>query len=383
MKKMILVEPICTGSRLLYLAKVVECFQKDASITVLIRANYKTPFFDEVMEGLDCEIIPVEADLNGEQLRNLTFGEWKKYLVKLVEYDSQCREDYDLLFMALDDYFFSFFLGGFCSFRLKRARRRFGIKYRVKFLEKPCSSFRYWALFFWTQLSCLVWNLQLIVFDETLCSKRAGVHQVAWIPDFWSGDFHTRNRGEARKKYGYSADDFVALTIGKQSERKGVSFLLKALPVVFHEIPDFKLCVHGKMDPEYKESFSKLCDQWEGRIKYHTDFVLEEELPSAYGMASVVLLTYYPAFVSTSGVLARAAASGVPVIASEHGLVGDRVHRYNMGQTFTYGNVDEFVDAIKRVKSSGSLFEKGLSEFAASCSMSTFNEKLREIISNG
>lgn len=380
MRKLVLVEPICTGSRLLYLAKVVECFQKDASITVLIRSNYKTPFFDEVMGGLNCEVIPVDADLGGDSIRNLRFWEWRKYLSKLVEYDSQCHEDYDLVFMALDDYFFSFLLGGLTSLKLRRARSRFAFKYGVNSLLNPFRSFRNTVLFFWMHLSCVVWNLQLIVFNESLKHRMVGMRRLAWVPDFWSGGFRARNRTDARKKYGYSDQDFVALTIGNQSERKGVPFLLKALPVIFNEIPNFKICVHGKMDAEYKEPFSKLCDQWEDRIKHCPEFILEEELPFAYAMADVILLPYSPVFCSTSGVLPRAAASGVPVIASEHGLIGHRVTKHEMGQTFKYGDVDSFIQSIKRIRASGGWSQSGLDEFAGMCSEAAFKETLRKII---
>lgn len=380
MRKMVFIEPICTGSRLLYLAKVVECFQDIASITVLIRSNYKTPFFDEVMEPLECKIIPVDADLNGDQIRNLTFVEWKRYLSSLVEYDSQCNEDYDLVFMALDDYFFSFLLGGLYSLKLRKARKRFAFKYGVNSLLRPCGSFRNIVLFFWMHLSCMVWNLRLIVFNESLKDRRVGMRRLAWVPDFWSGDFCARNRIEARNKYGYSNQDFVALTIGNQSERKGVPFLLKALPVVFNEIPDFKICVHGKMDSEYDEPFSELCVQWGGRIKYYPDFISEEELPYAYVMASVILLPYSPVFCSTSGVLPRAAASRVPVISSEHGLVGYRVAKYEMGQTFKYGDVESFIHAIKRIRDSGGWSQRGLDEFAGICSEAAFKETLRKIV---
>lgn len=381
MKKIVLIEPICTGSRLLYLAKTIECLQGSYSVTVFTRSNYKTPLFDEVMKGLEYEIISVEVDLGGEQIRNLSFNEWMRYIFKLRLYDRGCREEYDLIFLALDDYFFSFVLARLYFRKLRNARRCFALKYRVGALLNPLASFRNLVLFFWTHLACLLWKMKLIVFDERLEGKKVGCHQLACIPDFWSGDFSENKHDEALQKYGYSGDDFVALVIGGQDERKGFDFLMEALPLAFTTLPKFKICVHGKVKSELLEPFLILCSDWPERIKYCPEFILEEQLPFPYAMAAVVLLPYHTSFSSTSGVLPRAVASGVPVIASDHGLIGERIRKYSLGEIFKYGDIGGFVTALNNVINSPRGLSLAGNEFAVSCSESAFKSRFIEVIS--
>jgi hypothetical protein len=62
-----------------------------------------------------------------------------------------------------------------------------------------------------------------------------------------------------------------------------------------------------------------------------------------------VLMPYDVSFSSTSGVLARAAASGVPVVTGTHGLVGHRVTSFGLGATAPLDDTRAWCDAVERL----------------------------------
>ncbi len=380
MKKIVLVEPICTGSRLLFIAEFLKSVTPDFEVTILTRKDYKTEFFDEVMSSLTYKIIPVDVDLGGVNIRTLSISEFRRYMKALTLYDRNSKCEYILIFTALDDYLFSFMFNLGTTLFLRKAIRRFAFKYRVGSLLYPQKSIKNRILNLCIHISCMAWKMTLVIFDERIDTRLVGFRKVRWIPDLWSGDFGSFDKSVALEKYGYNKTDFVGLLIGGMDKRKGGDFLLNALPATFNKIPEFKFCLFGKVSPLYQEEFDRLLEQFPNKIKHFSDYLSEKELPFPYAMASVVLLPYHPSFSSTSGVLPRAAASKRPVIASDHELVGFRVNKYELGEVFKYGDIDQFISATRRVMSRNSNDINLGVEFSERSSVSSFRKYLNEII---
>jgi glycosyltransferase involved in cell wall biosynthesis len=61
-----------------------------------------------------------------------------------------------------------------------------------------------------------------------------------------------------------------------------------------------------------------------------------------------VLLTYQHDHVGSSGGLVRAAAAGVPVLSTDHGLVGVQVRRHRLGLTIDTTSAEEIRSALLR-----------------------------------
>ncbi len=379
MKKIVLVEPICTGSRLLFISEFIKSVSPEFEVTILTRKNCKTEFFDEVMKSLIYNLILVDVDLDGLSMRSLSIPELRQYMRALILYDRNSEDLYTLIFTALDDYLFSFMFNLNISLLLRKASRRLAIKYRVGSLLHPFLSLKNFILNLSIHISCFMWRMPLIVFDERLMGRRVGFRKVRWIPDLWCGDFGLFDKSVALEKYGYNKSDFVALLIGGMDRRKGGDFLLKALPIVFNEIPEFNFCLFGKVSLEYQERFTFLSAEFPDKIKHFPNYLTEEELPLPYAMSSVVLLPYHSSFSSTSGVLPRAAASKRPVIASSHELVGFRVDKYDLGEIFEYGCIDQFIDSVRRVMARSIDVNFGV-EFSEKSSIGSFGECLNEIM---
>jgi glycosyltransferase involved in cell wall biosynthesis len=382
-KSIVLVEPICRGSRLHWLWLVAKSLQDKYVIILLVREDYQSKHFSELMDGLDYELVAVPGDFGGEWLPRISAMQWWAYLKKLREFDRAQDDSYQVVFMALDDYLESFFLCGWSRFLFRNVSKVWTVKYRVDCLRVPLKNMRQWIIGRVMHQACRIWKINTIVLDERLKKLKIGGQTVNWLPDPWFGEFSPNLQDVARAKSPFAVNDFVALLIGRQDIRKGFSFMLDAIPPALESIPNLKIYVCGKIDEDHLAGFKQIIDRFGSeRIHHDPEYISEEDLPLAYATASVVLMPYAPFFTSTSGVLPRAAASGVPVLASEHGLVGDRVRRYPLGMTFKYGDLDGFLTALRAVSRNGyaEQVQVGCAAFARSCSEKAFMEAVQDLI---
>lgn len=390
--KIVLIEPICRGSRLQILENTINAIKsKYEKIVLITRPDYNTEHFKELMNShLDCiEIITTKIDLKGAWIRNLKVKELFSYfhtLNKLLK-----REKFDVVvLMALDDYLLSFFVLVLYFRFITRKVRLYGFKYRVEYSIKSFRkrNLRENILNAVTKFSVYISNLRLITFDERLNNIQIGKYNVSTLPDPWFGDYKInkfKNRKHLGKHLGIDDEDFVVMTIGRQDERKGFPFLMESIDNILSISDKVKLLIVGKIDEKYSKHFAeKIKFYGQERIIHFSDFIPEEELPKVFSIPDVILLPYSKSFTSSSGVLARASASGCPVLTTAHGLVGFRVKKWGLGRTFDYGNKEEFIRGIeyffKHRETIKETYSKNLWAFALSCSLEAFKKKLSNII---
>ena len=380
-RTIVLVEPICRGSRLQMLYFVTVALQDRYNVIIFSREDCETAHFIELMSGLHYELRKVSGDFDGEWLPHLFIRDWRRYIVALRLFDQETIDSYDLFFMALDDYFQSFTCLMFSVFTFRNIERCLTIKYRVSCLTASFWNIREWGIGLLMRLFCRLWRIQTIILDERLEGMSVGGRKVLWLPDPWLGDFSKNRFQQGRELLNYNPNDFVALVIGKQDARKGFPFLLNVLPDTLNLFSDIQVCVCGKIDWKYREAFFQLQLDFKGRIKHIDEFIPEQQLPAIFAMASVVLMPYAPFFTSSSGVLPRAAASEVPVISTEHGLVGERVRRYDLGERFPYGDQKKFLEALMRLKMrlESKEFKQGCKVFSTISSKEAFENQIKNI----
>ncbi len=382
-RSLVLVEPVCRGSRLHWLWLVSKALQHKYAITVMVREDYLSDHFRELMSDLSCKVISIPGNFEGQWFPKISVFQWWAYISALLEFDRKQDKPYGIFFMALDDYLISFFLLGWSRWRFRKLNRVWTVKYRVECLTVGIHNFRQWVIGFVMRYACRIWKIKTIILDERLQNLSVGGIEVSWLPDPWFGNFNLNRSMDARAGSRFGVDDFMALIIGRQDERKGFPFLLEALPLALKELPELKILVCGKIEDSLIRNFKQLVSQFgSDRIMHDPQFISEEDLPDTYASASVVLMPYAPFFTSTSGVLSRASASGVPVVASEHGLVGERVRRYPLGKTFRYGDVGGFIDCLRDIRNDGysESVQAGCTEFASSCSEEAFIKSVRDLI---
>lgn len=380
----VLVEPICRGSRLQILANTLSALRGHADVILVTRRDYQTPHFHELVDsvGLTPRIVAVETDLGGAWMKNLSTAEFGLFVQALEKIDQELAalERYSLVFMALDDYLKAYSAAALkLRFSLPRAVIRC-IKYRVEYLFHlgAGARFRGVVLRAMTQWAVRASGAQLVAFDERLTPDT--IPGAGLLPDPWFGPFSPEVREQGRALLGVGPTDFVLLSLGRQDRRKGIDFLIASFPELARE-RNVRLAVVGTISPEFSEAFEDMKRRFQDRIVHVNGFVAEADLPKYFSAADAFLLPYSADFTATSGTLARAAASGVPVLATNHGLVGYRVKAYGLGATFKVGDTDSFIKALRQLQSRTAgeqdATRAGALRFAESCSLPRFEASMR------
>ncbi|NQU10440.1 glycosyltransferase [bacterium] len=382
-RPLVLVEPLARGSRLQVAANAIDALRGRRPLVLVTRADYETDHFRELLpaDPSTLQVVTAATDLGGAWTKILTAAEFRAFLAVLERLGTEHPDDYDLIFMALDDYLAVFARAGLTWRRRLKPRRVIGFKYRVDYLLPGPVAVRPRALRWLTHAALRWWHAELCVLDERLGGATAGAGPVHVLPDPWFGDFSPAHRSAARERYGWATDQFVVLALGRQDERKGFPLIMDAIPPLLTQSPNLALWVVGPVVDRLRSKWQQVRAQLgQGHIRHREDFVPDSELPLVLAAADAVLLPYAPWFTSSSGVLARAAAAGVPVVAAQHGLIGYHVERWQLGELFPTGSVPEFQVAISRLQHQrGSFDPSGLAAFAASCRLDVFQESWRRM----
>jgi glycosyltransferase involved in cell wall biosynthesis len=181
----------------------------------------------------------------------------------------------------------------------------------------------------------------LLVMDERVYAKPA-IHKkynLAFLPEPWEGEFGKISKNDSRNMVGLPKDEFLFLLIGKQNKRKGLVELLKAIKYDLSILNKSKFLIYGRIEDEIKTEVATLMKELpKDKVILNETFIDENELAYYYNGCDCILLPYAKSFQFTSGVLTRATASKVPVIASDHGVIGYRVKTNKLGFTYKSGN---------------------------------------------
>lgn len=165
----------------------------------------------------------------------------------------------------------------------------------------------------------------------------AGRVQVTHLPDPIEFQPAPPQRVAAlRQQLGIESQRRIALFFGFLEERKGLYPLLEALtllPVATQE--RFCLLLVGQIASKEVEKLTKriaeLTQQTAIQLIMYDQFAPEAEVPAYFQMADFVLAPYQR-HIGSSGILLWAAAAGKPVLASDYGLMGELVRRYQLGR---------------------------------------------------
>lgn len=193
------------------------------------------------------------------------------------------------------------------------------IRYRVEDLL-PDSLIRVRAKKMIGVLPLNVFKARTLIFDERVPQ---GTRRDV-IVDPWDGPFRPLSDSVR------SATPTV-LMVGRQDSRKGFDIAARALILLHGTGRHFKVRVVGEVAPALKNELVLLEATFGPLFSQETRYMTDENLAEEFRQAKVVLMPYAPTFLGTSGVLARAAASGVPVVGPSTGLVGFRIRKHRLG----------------------------------------------------
>lgn len=386
-RTVILIEPLLRGSRLQLVANFLSALSGRARVILVTRKDYQSPHFSELIvdAGLLPEVVTVDSDLGGAWMRNLTREECELFVAEVAELVRELDardESANFVFMALDDYLVAYLHHARTLRRIMRAHQLFCLKYRVEYLFKLNPGYRLRSVV----LRALTWaalrlsGARLLAFDERL-------HEGRWIagvlPDPWFGDFSAEHRDRGRCMLGVAEDAFLLLSLGKQDTRKGFDFVLSVIPDLMKRV-GVVLAIVGRIDKPFESAFNEAKLAYPGRIVHVDAFVPESDLPAYFSSADSFLLPYSRDFTATSGTLCRAAASGVGVLATAHGLVGHRVTKDGLGATFACGDSAGFLATLDSLRAESAAEKHArkdrAADFAKRMSLPVFERAVRRFL---
>ena len=145
---------------------------------------------------------------------------------------------------------------------------------------------------------------------------------------------HTKQ--EARKLLGLPLDRTIYVHLGSDERRKGLLDTLKVMDEMDTHPP---LLIRAGKLKKHTSKHKTLIDRLVASKKLLclNEWITEETFDLVMQAADYVLLPYQ-SFPDSSGILSRAIGHQIPVIASDYGLIGERVNKYGCG--YIYPNRD-------------------------------------------
>ncbi|MFX1466202.1 MAG: glycosyltransferase family 4 protein [Promethearchaeota archaeon] len=151
-----------------------------------------------------------------------------------------------------------------------------------------------------------------------------------------------------RKKYNCNGDP-ILLTVCRLVERKGIRYLIDALPSIRKEFPKIQLVIIGD-GPETNALMTQAKQLGVMNSIIFCGTVPDTELPYFYAIADVFIL---PSIIDSKGdteglgvVMLEAMASGVPVIASSVGGIPEALNYGEAGILIKQKNPKQIIDAV-------------------------------------
>ena len=157
-------------------------------------------------------------------------------------------------------------------------------------------------------------------------------------------------KSAARRQLGIPSSARLILAFGHLTARKGVLIAMRAM--AREDCPKHVcLLLAGSQDNEV-ESFlaGPVAAQLlaEGRLHLRPGFVPEESVPTLLSAADAMWIGY-TGFYTMSNMLVLAARHGLPILASNQGVIGWLASRHNLGLIVDPQSQDSVADALRKV----------------------------------
>ncbi len=178
----------------------------------------------------------------------------------------------------------------------------------------------------------------ITVIDEcfltyTQQSRHKEYQKIQFVPDV--GElFGNESRELARNELNLQQESFVILVYGSLSERKGIKELLKAVSMLGQS--QITVLLAGEQDEKIQQQLcASLAQQLVGRgcLIESLGFHDERREYRVFRASDVVWLGYVGGARGSSGVLYQAGSIGLPILATNEGLIGWLTKRHGIGLT--------------------------------------------------
>lgn len=198
--------------------------------------------------------------------------------------------------------------------------------------------------------------------------KKAAENKAVHLPD--PVEIYANNAGEEerlRTRLGIESGRKVFLLFGALGQRKGIYQVLEALKGLSVEHQrQITLLLVGPVTAHDKASVASAVDSLRDhsmvQLLVNDHFMADENIQPYFEVADVVLALYQQ-HVGMSAILVRAATARRPVLASDYGLMGEMVGKYELGWIVDSTDIDEIAQKMVALLNPDSMGKKSMAQF--------------------
>ncbi len=175
---------------------------------------------------------------------------------------------------------------------------------------------------------------------ETLLSRGIPGTRISVIPH---GDYSYYTKWQDER---VEPDEETVLFFGLIRDYKGLSYLIKAIPVVYSRHPGVKVIIAGAGDLSKYEDMEEY-QTHKSVYEVHNDYIPDKDVAPLFQRAAVVVLPYTDA--SQSGIIPIAYAFRKPVIVTDVGSIAEVVEQGKTGIIIPPKDEAALADAISTI----------------------------------
>lgn len=157
-----------------------------------------------------------------------------------------------------------------------------------------------------------------------------------------------------RKKIGLEEDDFVISTFGLISPKKGLEYVVKALPKIINKHPDKKIKYlvlgrnHPKKPKTYLEGLKALVKKLglDHNVLFNSHYLTYPEIYRYLTNTDVYITPYYAKEQASSGTLSYAISCGRCIVSTPYVFANDLINKYNVGKLVEFKNYNSVARAL-------------------------------------
>jgi glycosyltransferase involved in cell wall biosynthesis len=201
-------------------------------------------------------------------------------------------------------------------------------------------------------------------------------YKLTYLPTSVDIDvFKPMDKKSLRKMYGFSTGDKILLFVGRFHEQKGLDFLIRVFRDVKGKIPQSKLVLVG--EGEQKEMLLRMIEELHVKDVVFMGTRSHDELPEILNCADVFMMPSLWEGMSIAAL--EALSSGVPIICSDVGQLGEIVIDDETGYLIRERVEDLFSEKVVRLLSSKMDFTANCRRMGEKYSSQNLAKKIEQI----
>lgn len=171
---------------------------------------------------------------------------------------------------------------------------------------------------------------------------------------------------EKKESLGFEKDDFIISTFGLISPKKGLEYVIKALPNVIKSNPSIKIkyAILGKMHPKKPKAYLDYLIMLSEKLKiksnvvFNSHYMTYQEIYLYLANTDIYITPYYTREQASSGTLSYAIEAGKCVVSTPYVFAQDIIANYNVGELINFKDSESIIKVINKLIKNPELVKK-------------------------